>query len=129
MFIIFQLLGFESLYPIQKVRTLGYAFHKHSFMVNQRYSKLITAPSLETKTWKDVSRQKIKSVHGRPSHPESQGEVEGFNKTLYDYLSDCDENGKIDGIEPDLRLTVSGLLTFYNKKRKHSTMNKVLAKF
>ena len=40
----------------------------------------------------------IKFIHGKPYHPESQGDVETFNKTVQDYLSDCYENDKIDGI-------------------------------
>ena len=97
-------------------------------MANQRYSKLVMAPSLKIKTWKDVSRQRIKFIHRRSNHPEKEGAVEVFSKTLEDYLSDCYENNKIDGIEPDLRLTVSGLFNFYCQKWKHSSTNKVLAK-
>ena len=59
----------------------------------------------------------IKFIHGRPYHPESQGAVEAFNKTVQDYLSDCYENDKIDGIEWNLRFTLSGFLNFYNQKR------------
>ena len=69
----------------------------------------------------------IKFIHRRPYHPESQGAVEAFNKTVQDYLSDCYENDKIDGIEWDLRLTLSGFLNFYNQKRKHTTTNKIPA--
>ena len=50
----------------------------------------------------------INFIHGRPYHPESQGAVKAFNKTVQDYLSDCYETDKIDGIEWDLRLTLSG---------------------
>ena len=60
----------------------------------------------------------IKFIHGRSYHPESQGAVEAFNKTVQDYLSDCYENDKIDGIKWDLRLTLSGFLNFYNQKKK-----------
>ena len=69
----------------------------------------------------------IKFIHGRTYHPESQGAVEAFNKIVQDYLSDCYENDKIDGIEWDLRLTLSGFLNFYNQKRKHTTTNKIPA--
>ena len=52
---------------------------------------------------KDVERyleeKDIKFIHGRLYHPESQGAVEAFNKTVQDYLSDCYENDKIDDIE------------------------------
>ena len=60
--------------------------------------------------WKDTEAKDIKFIHGRPYHPESQDAVETFNKTAQDYLSDCYEIDKIDGIEWDLRLTVSGVL-------------------
>ena len=69
----------------------------------------------------------IKFIHGKYYHPESQDAVEAFNKTVQDYLSDCYENDKIDGIEWDLSLTLSGFLNFYNQKRKHTTTNKIPA--
>ena len=69
----------------------------------------------------------IKFIHRRPYHPESQGAVETFNKTVQDYLLDCYENDKIDGIEWDLRLKLSGFLNLYNQKRKHTTTNKIPA--
>ena len=38
-----------------------------------------------------LEAKNIKFIHGRPNHPESQGAVEAFNKTVKDYLSDCYE--------------------------------------
>ena len=67
----------------------------------------------------------IKFTYGIPNHPESQSAVEAFNKTFHDYLSDCYENDKVDDIEWELELTVSGFLNFYNQKRKHTTTNKL----
>ena len=33
-----------------------------------------------------LKSQKIKYIRGSPYHPQSQGAVEGFNKTIQDFL-------------------------------------------
>ena len=72
-----------------------------------------------------------KIIHGKLNLPESQGTVEAFNKNVQDYLSDCYENDKIDGIEFewDLRLTMYKFLNFYNFRRKISQQIRFLLKF
>ena len=60
----------------------------------------------------------IKFIHGRLNHPKSQEAVEEFNKAIQDYLSDCYENDKIDSIEWDLKLTVSGFSNFIFRRIK-----------
>ena len=72
----------------------------------------------------NLEAKNIKFIHGKPYHPENQGAVEAFNKTVQNYLSDCYENDNIDDIEWGLRLTLSGFLNFNNQKRKHTTTNK-----
>ena len=76
-----------------------------------------------------LEAKNIKFIHGWPDHPENQGAVEAFNKTVQGNLSICYKNDKINDIEWDLRLTLSGLLNFNNQKRKHTTTNKRPAKF
>ena len=71
----------------------------------------------------------IKFIHGRPYHLESQGAVEAFNKTVQDYLSDCYENDKIDGIEWDLRLTLSGFWIFIIRRENIPQQIRYLLKF
>ena len=51
----------------------------------------------------------------------SQEEVEVFNKTIRYYLSDCYEYDKIDNIEWDLKLTVSGFSSFIIRRDKKNT--------
>ena len=88
------------------------------------------ALSLEIKMWRDASKQKIlKFIHGRPYHPESQGAVEAFNKTVQDYLSDCYENDKIDGIEWDFRLPLSGFLNFLIRRENIPQKIRYLLKY
>ena len=76
--------------------------------------------------WNLVAKDK-KIIHGKLNLLESQGTVEAFNKNVQDYLSDCYENDKIDGIEWDLRLTMYRFLNFYNLRRKNITTNKISA--
>ena len=39
-----------------------------------------------------LEAKNIKFIHGWPYHPENQGAVKAFNKTVQGYLSDCYEN-------------------------------------
>ena len=76
----------------------------------------------------ETFQQKSKKfIQGKLNLPENQGTVESFNKNVQDYLSDCYENDKIDGIEWDLRLTMYRFLNFYNLRRKNIIINKIPA--
>ena len=56
-------------------------------MVSQRYSKTDNGTEFRNKDVEGYLEAKdIKFIHGRPYHPESQGAVEAFNKTVQDYL-------------------------------------------
>ena len=54
---------------------------------------------------------KIKYIHGRPYHPQSQGSVEAFNKYIQNALISAKDHQKD---EFDLDEAVSNLLQYYN---------------
>ena len=60
---------------------------------------------------------KIKFIHGRPYHPQSQGSVEAFNKYIQNALISAKDHQKG---EFDIDEAVSDFLQYYNSK-KHST--------
>ena len=60
---------------------------------------------------------KIKIIHGRPYHPQSQGSVEAFNKYIQNALINAKDRQKD---EFDLDETPSDFLQYLTKK-KHST--------
>ena len=55
-------------------------------------------------------------------HPQSQGAVENFNKTIQKFLNEAYTNSMFNGDEEwSLLLMVSDFLHYYNSKRVHST--------
>ena len=64
----------------------------------------------------------IKHILGRKYHPQSQGAVESFNKTIQNFLNEAYANSMFNGDEEwSLPLMVSDFLHYYNSKRIHST--------
>ena len=59
-------------------------------------------------------------------HPQSQGAVEIFNKTIHNFLNEAYTNSMFNGDEEwSLPLMVSDFLHYYNSKRVHSTTKKI----
>ena len=56
---------------------------------------------------------KVKSIHGRPYHPQSQGSVEAFSKYIQNALISAKDHQKE---EFDLDEAVSDFLQYYNSK-------------
>ena len=58
----------------------------------------------------------------RKYHPQSQGAVEHFNKTIQNFLNEAYTNSMFNGDEElSLPLMVSDFLHYYNSKRVNST--------
>ena len=59
---------------------------------------------------------------GGKYHPQSQGAVESFNKTIQNFLNEAYTNSIFNGDEEwYLLLMISDFLHYYNSKRVHST--------
>ena len=64
----------------------------------------------------------IKHILGRKYYPQSQGEVESFNKTIQKFLNEAYTNSMFNGDEEwSLLLMVIDFLHYCNSKRVHST--------
>jgi len=71
-----------------------------------------------------LKRNNIKHVRGRPYHPQSQGSVEAFNKTLKIEISDMfRRNSKSFDIEQALK----DFLIEYNGFRQHTSTHSIPA--
>ena len=62
---------------------------------------------------------------GVPNHPQSQGTIEAYNKTIQRALSFAYVNVKLEEIEWDLELNLFNFLHFYNGIWRHITTNEV----
>ena len=64
---------------------------------------------------------------GGKYHPQSQGAVECFNKTIQKFLNEAYTNSMFNGDEEwSLPLMVSDFLHYYNSKRVHLTTKMIL---
>ena len=69
-----------------------------------------------------LEKRNIKHILGGKYHPQSQGAVESFNKTIQKFLNEAYTNSMFNGDEEwSLPLMVSDFLHYYNNKRVHST--------
>ena len=67
----------------------------------------------------------VRHILGSPYHPQSQGAIEAFNKTVQKYLSAAYDNAKQENLEWDLELNLFHFLHFYNCKRVHTTTGQI----
>ena len=68
-----------------------------------------------------LEKRNIKHILRGKYHPQSQGEVENFNKTIQKFLIEVYTNSMFNGDEEwPLPLMVSDFLHYYNSKRVHS---------
>ena len=68
-----------------------------------------------------LEKRNIKHILGEKYHPQSQGAVESFNKTIQKFLNEAYTNSMFNGDEEwSLPLIVSDFLHYYNSKRFHS---------
>ena len=91
--------------------TYGYVSYRYSFMMNQKYSKLITELSLNKNVKGYLKAKDIKFILGKSNHQKAKVLLKhliNFSRLSIRLL----QNDKIDGIEWDLRLTISGFLNF-----------------
>ena len=69
-----------------------------------------------------MKKRNIKHILGGKYHPQSQGAVESFNKTIQKILNQAYINSMFNGDEEwSLPLMVSDFHLYYNSKRVHST--------
>ena len=69
-----------------------------------------------------MKKRNIKHVLGGKYHPQGQGAVESFNKTIQKFLNEAYTNNMFNEDEEwFLPLMVSDFLHYYNSKRVHST--------
>ena len=71
----------------------------------------------------------IKHILGGKYHPQTQGAVEGFNKTIQKFLNEAYTNSMFNGDEEWLLLMVSDFLHYYNSKRVHQQQRWFQEKF
>ena len=70
----------------------------------------------------NLHEKKYQAYIWRKYHPQSQGAVESFNKTIQKFLNEANTNSMLYGDEEwSLPLTVSDFLHYCNSKRVHST--------
>ena len=76
-----------------------------------------------------LKKRNIKHILGEKYHPQSQGAVEIFNKTIQRILNETYTNSMLKGNEElFLPLIVSDYPHYYNSKRVHSTTKIILRK-
>ena len=74
-----------------------------------------------------LEKRNIKHIFGGKYHPQSQGAVKSFNKTIQKFLNEAYTNSMFNGDEEwSLPLMVSDFLHYYNNKRVHSTTKMIL---
>ena len=75
-------------------------------------------------------KRNVKHILGGEYHPQSQGAVEGLNKTIQKFLNEVYTNSMFNGDEEwSLSLMVSDFLHHYNSKRVQSTTKIIQEKF
>ena len=67
----------------------------------------------------------VKHLYGSPYHPQSQGVIEAFNKTVQKSLSAAYDNAKDEILDWDLEMNLFNFLHYYNCKREHKTTGKI----
>ena len=67
----------------------------------------------------------VTHIYGSPNHPQSQGAIEAFNKTVQKALSAAYDNLISEKVNWDLELNLFHFLHFYNWKRKHTTTQQI----
>ena len=67
----------------------------------------------------------VTHIYGSPYHPQSQGAIEAFNKTVQKALSAAYDNLISEKVNWDLELNLFHFLHFYNWKRKHTTTQQI----
>jgi putative transposase len=67
---------------------------------------------------KYLKQEQIKPVHGRPAHPQTQGKIERYHRTMKNVI-------KLDNYySPDeLRKALSDFVFYYNNLRYHESLN------
>ena len=60
-------------------------------------------------------------LHGRPRHPQTQGAVERYNRTIKDLLKNIFIEKDINGETFNLQKELDNAINIYNNK-KHSTI-------
>ena len=69
-----------------------------------------------------LEKRNIKLILGGKYHPQSQGAVESFNKTIQKFLNEAYTNNMFNGDEEwTLPLMIGDFLHYYSSKRVHST--------
>ena len=63
----------------------------------------------------------VKHLYGSPYHPQSQGAIESFNKTVQKSLYATYGNEKDEELDWDLEMNLFSFLYYYNCKREHKT--------
>ena len=67
----------------------------------------------------------VKHLYGSPYHPQSQGAIEAFNKTVQKSLSATYDNAKDEKLNWDLEMNLFKFLHYYNCKRDHTTTGQI----
>ena len=67
----------------------------------------------------------VKHLYGSPYHPQSQGAIEAFNKTVQKSLSAAYDNSKDEKMNWDLEMNLFYFLHYYNFKRDHITTGQI----
>ena len=58
-------------------------------------------------------------------HPQSQGAIEAFNKTVQKFLSVAYDNANDEKLDWDLEINLFNFTHFYNCKREHTTTGQI----
>ena len=72
-----------------------------------------------------LERIDVKHLYGSPYHPQSQGAIEAFNKTVQKSLSAAYDNAKDEKLDWDLEMNLFNFLHYYNCKREHTTTGQI----
>jgi transposase InsO family protein len=67
-----------------------------------------------------LSRRKIVHVHGRPGHPQTQGKIERYHRSMKNVV-------KLEHYyyPEELKLALSDFIEYYNHQRYHESLNNV----
>ena len=67
----------------------------------------------------------VKHLYGSPYHPQSQGAIEAFNKTVQKSLLAAYDNAKDEKLDWDLEMNLFNFLHYYNCKRDHTATEQI----
>ena len=74
-----------------------------------------------------LEKWNVKHILGEKYHPQNQGAVESFNKTIQKFLNEAYTNNMFNEyVKWSLPLMVSDFLHYCNSKRVHSTTKVIL---